>query len=88
MGQRSGFSPSDVQKINAMYKCGSSGGGASYPANSRPLLVGGSGFSNGPTTVNPVLGFFANLFGLKGDEQVSTDGAVNATTPNPDASVE
>jgi hypothetical protein len=57
MGQRNGFSQSDITKINNMYLCrpaGSPAGGSVTPV--RP--AGGSGF----------LGLVGSLFGLKHEE--------------------
>jgi hypothetical protein len=61
MGQRNGFSQSDITKINNMYLCRPAGSPAGSPAGGSVTPVrpaGGSGF----------LGLVGSLFGLKHEE--------------------
>lgn len=85
MGQRDGFSDSDVAKLNGMYECkknsGSSFGTTRRPSSARPPVLS-SGFpSVNSGNSNPVLSFISNLvkpFFQEGDDSNETN-EINVT---------
>lgn len=65
MGQRDGFSDSDVAKLNGMYECkkngGSSVGTTRRPSSARPPVLSSGSPSANSGNSNPVLSFITNL---------------------------
>lgn len=67
MGQRDGFSPRDLQKINSMYNCGRNGAAAPMPElPQRPS--GGR-----PNLILSFLGGLANGLGINNEESVDSN---------------
>lgn len=88
MGQRDGFSDSDVAKLNAMYECkknsGSSIGTTRRPSAGRPPAVLSSG---SPSTSNsgnsyPVLNFINNLVKPFFQEEIDSNETVETNESN------
>lgn len=74
MGQRDGLSDKDVQKLNSMYKCKTTGAGAtSTTSGNRPARPNAA-------TNRPVLNFLGNLVSGFFQEENDTDGPLSNTT--------
>jgi len=75
MGQREGFSDKDVQKLNAMYKCKTTGSSSTTTGN-RPIRP--TGAANSPN--RPVLNFLGNLVSGFFQEEKEDNSSVSNTT--------
>lgn len=72
MGQRNGLSDKDVQKLNSMYKCKTSGATSTTSGNGpvRPIA----------TSNRPVLNFLGNLVSGFFQEEKDVDGQASSNT--------
>lgn len=87
MGQRDGFSDSDVAKLNGMYECkkngGSSTGTTRRPSSARPPVLS----SGSPSTTNsansyPVLNFISNLVKPFFQEEIDSNETIETNETN------
>jgi len=86
MGQRDGFSPMDVEKLNKMYECGISSNGGAVPIQPNPQVpapigpVGPPGNPGGNNLIGSFIGGLLTGLGL-GEENTLTDSSSSSTSP-------
>lgn len=92
MGQRDGFSDSDVAKLNGMYECKINGGSSATtrrPASGRPpVLSAGSPSSSNSGNSYPVLNFINNLVKPFFQEEIDSNEIIETNETNETISAE
>lgn len=81
MGQREGLSDKDVQKLNSMYKCKTTGTATATTSANRPLRPNA-------TSNRPVLNFLGNLVSGFFQEEKDIDGSLSKATTEITNSIE